>query len=143
MWKKADEPNSRSVVHFTWSSVEESHRLNSTVWKLLLLIYKGGVYWWSKNSHRKITMTQIQTKCPNSITFYAGQYKAYSAKIGALAQVLKKSVTEPPKNLLWGENTAQLFDVGTMNIIKQLPELTESAAEKNIDIICVQEHKYY
>ena len=30
-----------------------------------------------------------------------------------------------------------------MNIIKQLPELTESAAEKNIDIICVQEHKYY
>ena len=31
----------------------------SSARKLLLLIYKGGVYWWSKNSYQKIFMTQI------------------------------------------------------------------------------------
>ena len=34
------------------------------------------------------------------------------------------------------------FNVGTLNIIKQLQEQTESAIEHNIDIICIQEHRY-
>ena len=40
---------------------------NSSVKNLLLLIYKGGVYWWDKNRQRKITMTLIQTSCPSCI----------------------------------------------------------------------------
>ena len=29
-----------------------------------------------------------------------------------------------------------------LNVINQLPEFTASAVEHNIDIICVQEHRY-
>ena len=34
------------------------------------------------------------------------------------------------------------FNVRTLNRIGQLPELTASAVEHNIDIICIQEHRY-
>ena len=34
------------------------------------------------------------------------------------------------------------FNVRTLNRIGQLPELTASAVENNIDIICIQEHRY-
>ena len=35
------------------------------------------------------------------------------------------------------------FNIGTLNIINQLPELTASTAEHNIDIICLQELRFY
>ena len=34
------------------------------------------------------------------------------------------------------------FNVRTLNKIRQLPELTASALDHNIDIICIQEHRY-
>ena len=34
------------------------------------------------------------------------------------------------------------FDIRTLNTINQLPELTASAIEYNIDIICVQEYRF-
>ena len=34
------------------------------------------------------------------------------------------------------------FNVRTLNRIGQLPELTASAVEHKIDIICLQEHRY-
>ena len=38
--------------------------------------------------------------------------------------------------------TNNTFNVRTLNRIGQLPELTASAVEHNIDIICIQEHRY-
>ena len=35
-----------------------------------------------------------------------------------------------------------IFNVRTLNKIGQLPELTASAIEYNIDIICIQDHRY-
>ena len=35
------------------------------------------------------------------------------------------------------------FNMRTFNMINQLPKLTASAAEHNIDILCMQEHRYY
>ena len=34
------------------------------------------------------------------------------------------------------------FNIRTLNRIGQLPELTTSAVEHKIDIICIQEHRY-
>ena len=39
-------------------------------------------------------------------------------------------------------NTIVTFNVRTLNRIGQLPELTASAVEHKIDIICIQEHRY-
>ena len=35
------------------------------------------------------------------------------------------------------------FDIRTLNIINQLPQLTVSADEHNTDIICIREHRFY
>ena len=35
------------------------------------------------------------------------------------------------------------FNIRTLNRINQLPELTASMSEHNIDIVCVQEHRYH
>ena len=68
------------------------------------------------------------------------------AEIEALDSVLKKSATElklKPK-LLKGKCTIRIatFNVRTLNRIGQLPELTASAIDHNIDMICIQEHQY-
>ena len=46
--------------------------------------------------------------------------------------------------LLKCKQTIQIvtFNVRTLNRIGQLPELTASAIEHKIDIICIQEHRY-
>ena len=36
-----------------------------------------------------------------------------------------------------------MFNIRTLNKLNQLPKLAASAAENNIDIICIQEHRYY
>ena len=99
----------------------------------------------NKNSHRKITMTHTQTICQNCIAFRAGKKGACPAEVGALASVFEKSATElKQQKLLKCKQTIQIatFNVRTLNRIGQLPELTASAVEHNMDIICIQEHRY-
>ena len=98
----------------------------------------------NKNSHRKITMTRTQTTCINRIALCAGKKGARPAKVGALASVFEKSATELKQKLLKCKQTIQIatFNVRTLNRIGQLPELTASAIEHKIDIICIQEHRY-
>ena len=99
----------------------------------------------NKNSHRKITMTHTQTTCINRIALRTGKKGARPTEVGALAPVFKKSATKlKQQKLLKCKQTIQIatFNVRTLNRIGQLPELTASAVEHNIDIICIQEHKY-
>ena len=60
--------------------------------------------------------------------------------------LFKKSATELKlkQKLLKCKQTIQIatFNVRTLNRIRQLPELTASAVEHNIDITCLQEHRY-
>ena len=60
-------------------------------------------------------------------------------------QCSKKSATEVKQQKLQKcEQTIQIstVNVRTLNRIGQLPELTASAVEHNIDRICIQEHRY-
>ena len=58
--------------------------------------------------------------------------------------MFEKSATELKQKLLKCKQTIQIatFDIRTLNRIGQLPELTASAVEHKIDIICIQEHRY-
>ena len=67
------------------------------------------------------------------------------AEVGALAPVFEKSATElKQQKLLKFKQTIQIakFNVKILNRIGQLAELTASALEHKIDIICIQEHRY-
>ena len=99
----------------------------------------------NKNSHRKITMTHSQTTYINRIALRVGKKGGPSAEVGVLASVSKKSATElKQEKLLKCKQTIQIAtsNVRTLNRIGQLPELTASAIEHKIDIICIQEHRY-
>ena len=96
----------------------------------------------NKNSHRKITMTHTQTTYINCITLRAGKKGARPAEVGALASVFEKSATELKQQKLLKCKQTATFNVRTLNRIEQLLELTASAVEHNIDIICIQEHRY-
>ena len=89
-------------------------------------------------------MTHTQTTCLNRIDHRAGKKGAHPAEVGALASVFQKSATELKQKLLKCKQTIQIatFNVRTLNEIGQLPELTASAIDHNIDIICIQEHSY-
>ena len=89
-------------------------------------------------------MTHTQTTFTNRIALRAGKKGARPAEVGALASVFKKSATELKQTLLKCKQTIQIatFNVRTLNRIGQLPELTASAVEHKIDIICIQEHRY-
>ena len=69
---------------------------------------------------------------------------ARPAEIGAMVSVFEKSATELKQKLLKCKHTIQIatFNVRTRNRIGQLPELTASAVEHKIDIICTEEHRY-
>ena len=99
-----------------------------------------------KHSYRKITMTHTQTTCPNLITLRSDKKEARPAEVGALSPVFEKSVTELKlkQKLLNCERTIHIvtFNVRILNRIGQLPELTASVIYHNIDIICMQEHRY-
>ena len=94
----------------------------------------------NKNSHRKITTTHTQT----TSLFAQVKKGARPAEVGALASVLKKSDTELKQKLLKCKQAIQIatFNVRTLNRIGQLLELTVSSIDHNIDIICIQEHRY-
>ena len=99
----------------------------------------------NKHSHRKITMTHTQTTYINRIALRAGKKGARPAEFGALASVFEKSATKlKQQKLLKCKQTIQIttFNVRTLNRIDQWPELTASALEHKIDIICIQEHRY-
>ena len=91
-----------------------------------------------------MTMTHTQTAFTNRIALRAGKKGARPAEVGALASVFEKSATELKQTLLKCKQTIQIatFNVRTLNRIGQLPELTASAVEHKIDIICIQEHRY-
>ena len=99
----------------------------------------------NKNSHQKITMTHTQPTCINRITLHTGKKGVRPAAVGALASVFEKSATELKQQKLQKcKQTIQIatFNVRTLNRTGQLPELTTSAIEHKIDIICIQEHRY-
>ena len=60
-----------------------------------------------------------------------------------MASVFEKSATDLKQKLLKCKQAIQIatFNVRTLNRIGQLPELTTSAVEHKIDIICIQEHR--
>ena len=72
--------------------------------------------------------------------------EAHSDEVEALAPVFKKSATEHKlkQKLLKCKSTIQIatFNVRTLNIIGQLPELTASSIHHIVDILCIQEHRY-
>ena len=100
----------------------------------------------NKNRHRKITMTHTPTTCPNRIALRTSKKGVYPAEVRALALVFEKSATELKlkQKLLKCKRRIQTvtFNVRTLNRIGQLPELTASTIDHNIDIICIQEHRY-
>ena len=85
-------------------------------------------------------MTHAQTTYINRIVLRAGKKRARPAEVGALASVFAKSATELKQKLLKCKQTIQIatFNVRTLNRIGQLSELTASAVEHKIDIICIQ-----
>ena len=90
-------------------------------------------------------MTHTQTTYTNRIALRAGKKGARPAEVGALASVFEKSAIELKRQkLLKYKQTLQIatLNVRTLNRIGQLPELTASAVEHKIDIICIQEHRY-
>ena len=114
---------------------------NSSVWKLLVLIYQGGVYWWGKKTGNERLPWLIQTVCQNHIALHAGKQGTHSAEIFTLAPLFEKSAIElklKPK-LLRYKNVVNIatFNVRTLNTANQLPKLTASVAEDTIDIICI------
>ena len=90
-------------------------------------------------------MTLTQTICPNRIARHTIN------KVRALLRLeFEKSATElklipPKKKLLKCKSTVHItkFNVGTLNRISQLPDLTASAAQHNIDIVSLQEHRHH
>ena len=90
-------------------------------------------------------MTHTQTTYINRIVLRAGKKGARPAEVGALASVFEKSATErKQQKLLKCKQTIQVatYYVRTLNRIEKLPQLTASAVEHKIDIICIQEHRY-
>ena len=90
-------------------------------------------------------MTHTQTTYINRIALRVGKIGTRPAEVGALTSVFEKSATElKQQKLLKCKQTIQIatFNVRTLNRIGQLPELTASAIEHKIDIICIQEHRY-
>ena len=71
---------------------------------------------------------------------------AHTAEVGALTPVFEKSATKLKlkQKLLKCKSTMQIatFKVRTLNRNGQLPELTASAIYHNIEIICMQEHRF-
>ena len=91
-------------------------------------------------------MAHTQTISPNHLALRAGKQEAHFAEAGAMISVFKISGTEhkPKQKLLKCKRTVHIaiFNVKTLNRRDQLLELTASAFEYNIDIVCGQEYKY-
>ena len=82
-------------------------------------------------------------------TPHADKQVTHSAEVGALDPVYKKTVIEPKPELKLKlircksiVNIAR-FNIRTLNTVNQLPELTASTDKHHIDIICIQEYRFY
>ena len=88
-------------------------------------------------------MTLIQTVYPNHIALRTRNQEACFVEIGILASAFEKSATElkHKQKLLKCKSTVYIatLNVRTLNRIDQLLVLTEH----NIDIVCVQKHRYH
>ena len=67
-----------------------------------------------------------------------------SAEVERLVPVFEKLAAEPKQNLLRCKNIDSIatFNVRILNTINQQPELTAFKVKRNIDIICLHEHRY-
>ena len=108
----------------------------------MLPISNDDASWWEKTANERLTW--LETK-PNYITLQAGKQEVHSAEIWSLAPMFEKLAPEPKPNLLKCKNIVNIatFNVTILKTTNQLNELTASASEHNIDIICVQEFSYY
>ena len=90
-------------------------------------------------------MTHTQTTCPNCMALRVGKKRVRLAKIRALAPMFEKTITELKQKLLKCKSTIQIvtFNIRTLYKIGQLLELTASVIDHSIDIICIQEHRYF
>ena len=87
-------------------------------------------------------MTHTQT-CPNCFAWVKKKW-ACPAEVGAPNPLFEKSTTElkRKRKLLRCKSTIQIvsFNVKTLNRIGQLPELTASTVDHDLDIVCVGYH---
>ena len=127
---------------------QKNHIGQRTVWNTsinqlqLLLIFKGGIYWWENtSSQQKIIITLIRSVHRNQIYVHAGKQKARSAELEALAVVFEESNTESKPKLPRCKNIDGIstLNVRTLNAINQQHEFTKSTAKHNAYIIYVQE----
>ena len=91
-------------------------------------------------------MTHIQTTYTNHLSLRGGKKKKKGTRpteVRALTPVFEKSATEfkQKQKLHKCKSPIQIvtFNVRTFD---RIPELTASAMDHNIDIVCVQEHRY-
>ena len=86
-------------------------------------------------------MAHNQTTYPNHIALRTGKKGARPAEVRALASVFEKSATELKlkEKLLKCKRTIQIatFNVRILNRIGKLLDLTASAIDHNINIICI------
>ena len=91
-------------------------------------------------------MIQTQITSPNHSALTVGKKGTRPVRVGALAPEFEKSATELKRkhNLLKFKSTIQIakFNVGTLNRIANQLELTASAIDHDINVMCLQEHRY-
>ena len=95
-----------------------------------------------KYSHQKTTVDLTQTICPNRIALHMDKNGMHSAEFGFMSIVSEISDIEPKhkQTLRKLKNTVHIVTSNHRNLSRtgQLEELTASAAEHNIDVVCVQ-----
>ena len=90
-------------------------------------------------------MAQTQITDTNRIALRAGKKRGASYWFCSPGLSVRKISyrAQTKTKLLKCKRTIQIatFNVRTLNRIRQLPELTASAIDHNIDVICIQEHR--
>ena len=88
-------------------------------------------------------MTQFIPRLSNRIACRAGQQEA-RVGVQVSASNLEKFATKPTLPCLIRKSTRiATFNVRTLQHDKQINELISSAKKQGIDIICIQEHRFY
>ena len=90
-------------------------------------------------------MTITKSRTSYRIACRAGYEGARSAVVPTLAQCSKNQLQGHHTKLLECKKSTFIstFNVRTLNTINQLPELVSSAIELNINVICIQEHRFF
>ena len=95
-------------------------------------------------SYQETILTQPQTRNSYRIDRHAGQQGSRTG-VTVLAPDFDKFVTERNRRLLKCKRTINLstFNIRTLQSIKQISELIGIAVTCHIDVINVQEHRFY